>query len=75
MGYSVRKFMVSLVFHWLFNENHPASGSNYAAWTLVQLLMNAAQARDYVETVCDLDPGLPDADTLFGDYPSVPAWT
>jgi len=25
--------------------------------------MNAAQAKDYVETVCGLDPGLPD--TLF----------
>jgi len=57
--------MVSLVFHWLFNEDHPASGANYAAWTFVQLLMNAAQAKDYVETVCGLDPGLPDSDTLF----------
>ena len=27
--------------------------------------MNAAQAKDYVETVCGFDPGLPDADTLF----------
>ncbi|RJS71852.1 hypothetical protein CW714_05225 [Methanophagales archaeon] len=64
--YSVRDFLVSLLFHWLFNEDHPASGANYAAWTFVQLLMNAAQAKDYVGTVCGLDPGLPDADTLFG---------
>jgi len=55
--------MVSLVFHWLFHEDHPASGANYAVWTFVQLLMNATQAKDYAETVCDLDPGLPDADT------------
>ena len=61
--YSVRDFLVSLLFHWLFNEDHPASGANYAAWTFVQLLMNAAQAKDYVGTVCGLDPGLPDADT------------
>ncbi len=65
MGYSVRNFMVSSVFHWLFNEEHPVSGANYAAWTFVQLLMNAAQAKDYVETVKGLDPGLPDSDTLF----------
>jgi len=74
MGYSVRDFLVSLVSRWLFNEDHPASKASYAAWTFVQLLMNAAQAKDYVETVCGLDPGLPDADTLFGDYTSVPAW-
>ena len=55
--------MVSLVFHGLFHEDHPASEANYAVWTFVQLLMNAAQAKDYAETVCDLDPGLPDADT------------
>jgi len=65
MGYSVRDFLVSLVSRWLFNEDHPASKASYAAWTFVQLLMNAAQAKDYVETVCGLDPGLPDADTLF----------
>ena len=63
MGYSVRDFLVSLVSRWLFNEDHPASKASYAAWTFV--LMNAAQAKDYVETVCGLDPGLPDADTLF----------
>ena len=55
--------MVSLVFHGLFHEDHPASEANYAVWTFVQLLMNATQAKDYAETVCDLDPGLPDADT------------
>jgi len=66
MGYSLRDFLVSLVFRWLFNEDHPASKASYTAWTFVQLLMNAAQAWDYVETVCGLDPGLPDADTLFG---------
>jgi len=36
---------------------------SYAAWIFVQLMMNAAQAKDYVETVCGLDPELPD--TLF----------
>jgi len=65
MGYSVKDFLVSIVFRWLFNEDHPALKASYAAWTFVQLLMNAAQAKDYVETVCGLDPGLPDADTLF----------
>ncbi|MCW3129946.1 MAG: hypothetical protein N2V75_07620 [Methanophagales archaeon] len=65
MGYSVRDFLVSLLLQWLFNKGHPVSGARYAVWTFVQLLMNAAQAKDYVETVCDLDPGLPDAYTLF----------
>jgi len=65
MRYSVRNFIVSLVFHWLFNEERPASEANYAVWTFVQLIMNAAQAKDYVETVKGLDPGLSDSDTLF----------
>ena len=65
MGYSVRDFLVFSVSRWLFNESHPASKASYAAWTYVQLLMNAAQANDYVETVCGLDQGLPNADTLF----------
>ncbi len=65
MRYSVRNFIVSLVFHWLFNEEHPVSGARYAVRTLVQRIMNAAQAKDYVETVKGLDPGLSDSDTLF----------
>ncbi len=36
-------------------------------------MMNAAQAKDYVETFSSLDPGLTNVDTLFGDYPSVRA--
>ena len=50
MGYSVRDFLVSLVSRWLFNEDHPASKTSCAAWAFVQLLMNAARAKDYVET-------------------------
>jgi hypothetical protein len=65
MGYSVRDIMVSLLSRWLFNEEHPAKGAKYAAVAFVQLLMNAAQAKDYVESVSGLDPKLPNADTLF----------
>jgi len=65
MGYSVRDFMVSLLLRWLFSEEHPLSSAKYAAIAFVQLLMNAAQAKDYVESVSGLEPGLPDSDTLF----------
>ncbi|MFZ2070530.1 MAG: hypothetical protein WAV32_02785 [Halobacteriota archaeon] len=58
MRYSVRDFLVSSLFQWLFREEHPVSGAKYAGCTFVQLLMNAAQAKDYVETVCGLDPGI-----------------
>jgi len=65
MGYSVRDFLAFSLLRWLFSEEHPLSSAKYAACTFVQLLMNAAQAKDYVETISGLDPGLPNADTLF----------
>jgi putative transposase len=65
MCYSVRDFMVALLSRWLYNEEHPAKKAKYAAIAFVQLLMNAAQAKDYVENVSGLDPGLPNVDTLF----------
>jgi hypothetical protein len=65
MGYSVKGIMVSLLSRWLFNEEHPAKGAKYATIAFMQLLMNAAQAKDYVERVSNLDPKLPNVDTLF----------
>jgi hypothetical protein len=65
MGYSVRDIMVSLLSRWLFNEEHPAKKAKYTAIAFVQLLMNAAQAKDYVESVCGIDHEFPDVDTLF----------
>jgi hypothetical protein len=65
MGYSVKGIMVSLLSRWLFNEEHPAKGAKYATIAFMQLLMNAAQAKDYVESVSNLDPKLPNVDTLF----------
>lgn len=58
-------FMVSLLLRWIFSEKHPVTGAKYAAIAFVQLLMNAAQAKDYVESVSGFDPGLPNVDTLF----------
>lgn len=65
MKYSVKDIMVSLLSKWLFNEEHQAKKAKYAAVAFVQLLMNAAQAKDYVECVSGLDPELPNVDTLF----------
>jgi uncharacterized protein YcgL (UPF0745 family) len=65
MGYSVRDFMVSLLLRWIFSEKNPVTGAKYAAITFVQLLMNAAQAKDYVESVSGFDLGLPNVDILF----------
>jgi hypothetical protein len=59
-------FMVSSLLQWLFSEKHPLENAEYAPGMFVQLLMNAAQAKDYVETISSLDPGLPNADTLLG---------
>jgi hypothetical protein len=65
MRYSVMDFLVSSLLRWIFSEKHPLENAEYAPCTFVQLLMNAAQAKDYVETISSLDPGLPNADTLF----------
>ena len=65
MRYSVVDFLVSSLFRWIFSEKHPLKNAKYAPGTFVQLLMNAAQAKDYVETISGLDPGLPNVDTLF----------
>ncbi len=58
-------FMVSSLLQWLFSEKHPSENAEYAPGMFMQLLMNAAQAKDYVETISSLDPGLPNADMLF----------
>ena len=65
MGYSLRDFMIALLSRWLYNEGHPLKCAKYAAIEFVQLLMKAAQRKDYVESVSGLDPGLPNVDTLF----------
>jgi hypothetical protein len=46
-------------------EKHPLENAEYSPGTFVQLLINAAQAKDYVETISSLDQGLPNVDTLF----------
>jgi hypothetical protein len=51
MDYSFRDIMVSSLSRWLINEEHPAKKAKYAAVAFVQLLINAAQAKDYVECV------------------------
>jgi len=58
-------FMVSSLLRWIFSEKHPLENAEYVPGTFVQLLMNAAQAKDYVETISGLDPDLPNVDTLF----------
>ena len=65
MRSSVRDFLAVSLLRWLFSEEHPLSKAKYAVAAFVRLLMNAAQAKDYVETISGLDPGLPNADTLF----------
>jgi putative transposase len=65
MRYSVMDFLVSSLLRWIFSEKHPLENAEYAPGTFVQLLINAAQAKDYVETISSLDPGLPNVDTLF----------
>jgi hypothetical protein len=49
MRYSVRDFLVSSLLRWIFSEKHPLENAEYVPGTFVQLLMNAAQAKDYVE--------------------------
>ncbi|MGB3459152.1 MAG: hypothetical protein WBB08_07640 [Halobacteriota archaeon] len=65
MRYSVVDFLVSSLLRWIFSEKHPLKNAEYAPGTFVQLLMNAAQAKDYVETISGLDKRLPNVDTLF----------
>lgn len=65
MGYSVRDFMVPLLLRWLYSEKYPAKKAKYAALAFVQLLMHAAQAKDYGESVSSLYSGLPKVHTLF----------
>ena len=65
MRYSVVDFLVSSLLRWIFSEKHPLENAEYSLGTFVQLLINAAQAKDYVETISSLDPGLPNVDTLF----------
>ena len=65
MKYSVVDFLVSSLLRWIFSEKHPLENAEYAPGTFVRLLINAAQSKDYVETISGLDPGLPNVDTLF----------
>jgi hypothetical protein len=65
MRYSVVDFLVSSMLRWIFSEKNPVENAEYAPGTFVRLLMNAAQAKDYVETISGLDQGLPNVDTLF----------
>ena len=58
-------FLVSSLLRWIFSEKHPLENAEYAPGTFVRLLMNAAQAKDYVETISSLDHGLTNVDTLF----------
>jgi hypothetical protein len=54
MSYSVVDFLVSSLLRWIFSEKHPLENAEYAPGTFVQLLMNAAQAKDYVEQLAAL---------------------
>ena len=65
MGYSVVDFLVSSLFRWIFSEKHQVVYAKYDPGTFVRLMMNAAQANDYVEIISGIDPGLPNVDTLF----------
>jgi hypothetical protein len=57
MRYSVVDFLVSSLLRWIFSEKHPLKNAEYDPGTFVQLLINAAQAKDYVETISGLDQG------------------
>jgi hypothetical protein len=65
MGYTVVDFLVSSSFRWIFSERHPLENAEYSPGAFVRLLVNAAQAKDYVETISGIDQGLPNVDTLF----------
>ena len=65
MRYSFRDIMVYLLSRWFFNEEHPVEVAEYTAVAFVKLLMNAAQAKDYVESFSGIYPGLPNVDNLF----------
>ena len=67
MGYSIEELLVSSLLRWIFSEKHPLENAEYAPGAFVRLLMNAAQAKDYVETISGLDHGLPNVDRFFGD--------
>ena len=65
MGYSVVDFLVSSLVRWIFSEKQPLENAEYSPGAFGRLLMNAAQAKDYVETISGLDKRLPNVDTLF----------
>ena len=65
MGYSVVDFLVSSLVRWIFSEKHPLENAEYSPGAFVRLLMNAAQAKDYVETISGLNKRLASVDTLF----------
>jgi hypothetical protein len=47
-------FMVFSLPQWLFSKKHPLDNAEYALGMFVQLLMSAAQAKVYVETISSL---------------------
>jgi hypothetical protein len=51
MRYSVVDFLVSSLLRLIFSEKHPLENAEYAPGTFVQVLMIAAQAKDYVEII------------------------
>jgi hypothetical protein len=51
MKYSAVDFFVSSLLQWIFSEKHPLENAEYTPDAFVRLLMNAAQAKDYVGTI------------------------
>lgn len=64
--------MAFLLLRWLFSEEYPLSNAKYTACTFVQLLMNVAQVKGYVEMVCGLNPGLTDSNMFFQEISQYP---
>ena len=58
-------FLVSSLVRWIFSEKHPLENAEYSPGAFIRLLMNAAQAKDYVETISGLNKRLASVDTLF----------
>ena len=67
MGYTVEDPLASSLLQWIFSEKNPLEDAENAPGAFVRLLMNAAQAKDYVETISGLDHGLPNETHFFGD--------
>jgi hypothetical protein len=57
-------FLVSSLVRWIFSEKDPLENAEYTPSAFVRVLMSAAQAKDYVETISGIDKRLPNVDTL-----------